>query len=383
MKPSRRAGCGCLLAVVLCLHAIVSLVLLRPRLVPPRPALPPGPDVTPMQRPTPAPRPTPQPTPTPDPERYLERVPARGVFSREDDDRRHRLAFGFIDHHGRSHDVVCAVDKLDHEREQTWFGYEERQMETLLDDALARRVAEELESRGLAPHVTIRFERGGAYRWSSQFQEVADGTELSRLILARQEWTQWMKGGFETERQRIEASLYKARGFLLEGRRLTIDYAQVAVRATAPLGDCFLALAGAAAGSSERQRLGLFLAFFQELRYEVPPDRVGLHEIQGLWVPTEVLVSGHGDCDSKSAAFCAVWRNLGPRAVLITVPGHALVAVEAKPGPQEHFIRLGNRYYVLCEIAGPAKRHPGLKPLSGHFRYVRIPAARERADAGL
>lgn len=380
MKPSPRAGCGCLLAVVLCLCAIVSLTLLRPRFFPPRPAPAPTPDEAPPPR---LPQPTPRPTPTPEPERYLERVPTRGVFNREDQGGRYRLAFGFIDHHGRSHDVLCAVDKRDYVREQAWFGYEQRQLDALLDDALARRVAEELESRGLAPHVTIRSERGGAYRWSSQFQDVADGTELSRLMLAREEWMQWMKAGFEAERQRIEASLYKARGFLLEGRRLEIDYAQIAVRATPPLLDCFRSLTAAAVGSNERQRLGLFLAFFQELSYQVPPDKIGHREIQGLWVPTEVLVDGRGDCDSKSAAFCALWRNLKPRVVLITVPGHALVAVEGKPGPQEHFIRLGNRYYVLCEIAGPAKRHPGLKPLSGHFRYVTIPAVRERAGAGL
>ena len=38
----------------------------------------------------------------------------------------------------------------------------------------------------------------------------------------------------------------------------------------------------------------------------------------------------------------------------------------------ERHVRLGNRYYVLCEPAGPAKLHPGLSDMSGSYEYVRI-----------
>ena len=106
-----------------------------------------------------------------------------------------------------------------------------------------------------------------------------------------------------------------------------------------------------------------------------PPVELGRH-ILGFRVPTAVLVRGAGDCDSKSATFCALWRHLPRRAILILVPGHALVGVEGKPRADEAYVRLGNRYFVLCEVAGPGKIPPGGEALSGSFEYVMIePAA--------
>jgi hypothetical protein len=95
----------------------------------------------------------------------------------------------------------------------------------------------------------------------------------------------------------------------------------------------------------------------------------------GFRVPLAVLARGAGDCDSKSAAFCALWRQVPARVVLVMVPNHALVAVEARPGPDQASIRLGNRTYVLCEVAGPARLPPGRTDQSGSFEYVVIEPA--------
>jgi hypothetical protein len=118
--------------------------------------------------------------------------------------------------------------------------------------------------------------------------------------------------------------------------------------------------------------MGLLVAFLQELRYEVPPDRVGQRDIFGFWVPAQVMASGEGDCDSKAAAFASLWRDRPSSVIVILVPGHALVGVEARPGPGERFVRLGNRYYVPCEVAGPGKIPPGQSGISGSFEYVAI-----------
>ncbi len=96
----------------------------------------------------------------------------------------------------------------------------------------------------------------------------------------------------------------------------------------------------------------------------------------GFYVPTEVLVNDHGDCDSKSAAFAALWRHLDTAVLLISVPRHMLVGVEVRPGPGEAFVRIGNRYFVLCEPAGPAKLHPGAERLSGDFEYMLLEPGR-------
>jgi hypothetical protein len=74
-------------------------------------------------------------------------------------------------------------------------------------------------------------------------------------------------------------------------------------------------------------------------------------------------------------AFAAMWRRLQPRVIVIRVPKHALIGVEGKPGPDESYVQIGNRYYVLCEVAGPAKLRPGYQPLKGSFEYVTIDPA--------
>jgi hypothetical protein len=59
-----------------------------------------------------------------------------------------------------------------------------------------------------------------------------------------------------------------------------------------------------------------------------------------------------------------------------------LLGVEMRPGPDERFVRLGNRYFVLCEVAGPAKRHPGWSDASGWFEYLLIEPAWSEAAEG-
>jgi hypothetical protein len=59
-----------------------------------------------------------------------------------------------------------------------------------------------------------------------------------------------------------------------------------------------------------------------------------------------------------------------------------LLGVEMRPGPDERFVRLGNRHFVLCEVAGPAKRHPGWSDASGWFEYVLIEPERYYAAEG-
>ncbi len=162
---------------------------------------------------------------------------------------------------------------------------------------------------------------------------------------------------------------------MLRGRELVIDHNALARRAMAHVDNCLQELLGAADGHPLKQLLGLLLAFYQELKYEVPPDTVGPKHILGLWVPAEVLAEGKGDCDSKAVAFAAMWRRLPPRVIVIRVPNHVLIGVEAKPGPDESYVQIGNRYYVLCEVAGPRKLRPGYQPLKGSFEYVTIDPA--------
>lgn len=353
-----RAGCVAA-AIVLLVAAVLAcafffLVLLRDLDVAWQP---PGPGATP------APRPTAVPTPVPD--EYLKRVDALNRFQRTQDGDDYLLRYGFIDHHGRRQEVACRIAQADHRKELAGFGYNRGELEAQADAVLQRWIDQELASRGLAPYVqaTVR----GGYRWQARFPEL-DSEELARLNVEAERFRGWIEAGFDRKRAEVEDAYLRERGFVLERNTIRIDYFGVVEGAEARLQDCARALAAAATEDSERQRLGLFIAFLQELRYEVPSNPPG-REIGGFYPPTEVLVNGHGDCDSKSAAFATLWRRYPGAVLLVEVPGHMLVGVEARPGPGLQSVRIGNRYYLLCEVAGPGKWHPGAKGLSGHFEY--------------
>jgi hypothetical protein len=65
-----------------------------------------------------------------------------------------------------------------------------------------------------------------------------------------------------------------------------------------------------------------------------------------------------------------MWRSLDAPIVFVSVPRHMLVGVEMKPGPRQKYVLIRNRYFVLCEVAGPAKLHPGKGDVEGQFQYV-------------
>jgi hypothetical protein len=304
-------------------------------------------------------------------EAYLSEVTSRNLFHRSESVDAFDLEYGFVDHQGESHDLACRVLRRDHERLVARFGYSEREIGAA---AAARQQAfadEELRRRGLAPYFRIEVTREAVASrtvatpgvWSSLQTGRANelGETLQRLVqeVARR-------------RREIEPALYEERGFRLEGSDLYVDYPAL-VRWSAPaLDGCAKALRWAGAGYDEREYLGLFVAFVQEIRYEVPPDVQDGRETLGFWVPTEVLVNGRGDCDSKAVAFCALWRAFAAPTILIVLPRHVLVGVAMPPAPGQQFVRLGNRYYVLCEIAGPGKVAPGARRVEGSFRYLTV-----------
>lgn len=342
----------------------------RPPSAPPPPSTPP---VATKRAPSRV-RPTP---PPPLPDEYRDHVGRLQEFSRSEVGGRFGLSYAFVDHHARTHRVYCEVPKGDHERESARYGYDEDEVNAALDAPLRRYLQDELEARGLAPYVRIKVSRG---RYSAESELPPMETEAQARLLGRiQEFFgPFWKDQVRRKRDELEAALFAEHGLTLKGGHYGPDYAQLAARARQPLDDCFRALARAGDGYGERQLLGLFVAFFQEIRYEIPPDTVGRRRTSGLWVPTEVVVGGHGDCDSKATAFASLWMNVGSPIILIDLPRHMLVGVEVRPGPGERYVLVRNRYFVICEVAGPGKWHPGaaghatLSGISGDFTYTML-----------
>lgn len=355
MKPVAQFALGCALSLGIGVVAMGALLLLAAHALP-----------TASEDGLPAPGAS----PTPLPEEFTPQVGSVHEFSREEQGGRYRLRYGFLDHHARRHEVTCVVERAALQSEKDAFGYDEDAVRTEYDRRLQRMVDAELRARGLAGYFKIRFYGWGGHEWSWDIPGSVGDAERVRAEREIALVERWLKGSFLKERDDVLASVYKPRGILLRHNRLSIDYAAIADRGVTGTSDCFQALYRAGEGSTLRQYLGLFVAFFQELRYEIPPGVEGGKEIHGLWVPSDVLVRGRGDCDSKSAAFAAMWRHMPTALLFIILPEHVLVAVEAPPWPGEHFVRLGNRTFLFGEVAGEAKIRPGFSAPEGNYEYV-------------
>lgn len=359
-----------LVTLALSLRALAFLQQHRPA-PEPRPvprAHPPRPRPAPTRRP--APLPTPEPTPAPD--TYARHVGALGRFEETETTWAFTVTYGFIDHNGREQTISCDVSRSEHEWQTEHYGYDEKDMDRQVDRLLAEEAARELRARGLEDTVQIDFREGGAYEARSHLPAGLSPEEHARRMSEVRGFYRWLEAELDQHRRRIERALYAERGIRLVGHTLTPDYAALATRASRPLADCFRALDRASSDDSERRRLGLFLAFLQEIPYVVPPARWHGRQTLGMFVPTEVMVGHHGDCDSKSVTFAALWRNFDTPVILVSLPRHMLVGVAVPPGPGEHFVQVGNRYFVLCEVAGPGKLHPGLEPIPDRFEYILI-----------
>ena len=112
-------------------------------------------------------------------------------------------------------------------------------------------------------------------------------------------------------------------------------------------------------GSDEM--IGAVLSLVQTaLRYKLPPMvENGVHS-GGLLPPARALLSGWGDCDTKTGLLAAVlgsWNTA--KMVGVAVPGHYLMAIRRLPGKGDMFVRHEGLEYVLLEPAGPAWLEPG------------------------
>jgi len=113
---------------------------------------------------------------------------------------------------------------------------------------------------------------------------------------------------------------------------------------------------------SEEDLIGAVLSLVQTaLRYKIPPLMEKRLHTCGLLPPARALLSGWGDCDTKTGLLAAVLGNWsGMRMVGIAVPGHYLMAIRRLPGKGDVFVRYEGLEYVLLEPAGPAWLEPGM-----------------------
>jgi hypothetical protein len=141
----------------------------------------------------------------------------------------------------------------------------------------------------------------------------------------------------------------------IDDRRIMVDFPAATQALQEPMKAVARAL-GATPGiaDNDRARVALALGFFQEVPYAVLEDS----ERQGgdfLTAPA-LLAQNRGDCDSKAVALAAVLRSYAPtrKLVMVTMPEHAILAVDLPAEPGDQTIRSQGRQYVALEAAGPA-----------------------------
>lgn len=114
-----------------------------------------------------------------------------------------------------------------------------------------------------------------------------------------------------------------------------------------------------AAYTSARAIIGLFATFVQAIPYiELPVTRKAEDGseifVGGVSMPLETLANNEGDCDTKCLLFASLLaRAGGPDLVFLRGGGHVFVGVATSPKPNDLYIKVRNKRYVLIELTNP------------------------------
>ncbi len=183
---------------------------------------------------------------------------------------------------------------------------------------------------------------GDGLRWKVEASDQATADQLMQKIkerLARSE-KDYLAGHL---RRRVDA------------RRIMVDFPAATQALQGPMTAVARALGATPnIADSDRARIALALAFFQEVPYAVLEDK---DRRGGDFLPAAALLAqNRGDCDSKAVALAAVLRTYAPsrKLVVVTMPEHAILAADVPAESGDQTIRAQGRQYVALEAAGPA-----------------------------
>jgi hypothetical protein len=169
----------------------------------------------------------------------------------------------------------------------------------------------------------------------------------------------------DLERKQAELIAYAASrgiGYWQEERAFGPGYRWIVKNSRGDVGDAVdkLAAAGREAGYSHaRAVLGLYATFVQTIPYKEQPvvrkARDGSEIfVSGVSMPLETLARNEGDCDTKCLLFASLLaRANGPDIVFLRGGGHVFVGVETAPRPNDRYVKLRTKRYVLIELTNP------------------------------
>lgn len=277
----------------------------------------------------------------------------------------------------KAHDVSCSIDIEPAQKLIDEFSYRHSEKASVIAADIGAQVRRELP-----PSLAFY----GEPSFSATYDEQNDRINLTRVWrwkeenlltaydrdFARSEITRWFdlrkKGFFD----RAQANFYRKRGFLWDARQgWVIDYARLVDRATPVLRNCIDAFGKEVARDPE-----LLMMFFQAMPFRPIKDKGTGWGTGGLRPPSSVMLQWEGDCDSKAATFCILHRRYSQGLFILRSPRHALVGVEqyssTPPAWRNKWpvreleaifykdpVQVENRYFIPCEVAGPASARYG------------------------
>ncbi len=198
---------------------------------------------------------------------------------------------------------------------------------------------DEVAASGQGARVDLR-RSGNRMDWNIEGRDQASVDALGRRLLDRLSASQ-------------DAFLSRHLRRKVDDRRIMVDFAAAVRTLQEPMRAAAWALGEDRIGITDRARVAHALAFIQAIPYAVldDPARQG-----GDFLPAPALLSqNRGDCDSKAVALAALLRTFVParKLAVVTMPGHAILAIDLPPEPGERTILVSGRVLVVLEAAGP------------------------------
>lgn len=188
----------------------------------------------------------------------------------------------------------------------------------------------------------------------------------------------------EAERNRI----LKSGLFKLEYDRIGIDYRAVIVtfaqRYCRPIAEHIVQILKSVGRDNRADRIAMAMAFVQDIPYGQPNFDDENWYFGGLIPPPLLILTGFGDCDSKSVLFCGIMSYLidCDDLILFSPPNHVLSGIRGVSDGTVTSIQYGSVRYILCETAGPRRTAFGELGLYYSEGYNVIPLNLTRAEMG-
>lgn len=206
--------------------------------------------------------------------------------------------------------------------------------------ALELDLRDEVERFGNGARINLTRNIDGL-RWTLQARDQKAADLLSRKVAERLE-----------REQQAYLKTYLRR--MVGEHRIMVDFAAAASAMQKPLRAVARALGEVPeVADDDRDRITLALSFFEQIPYVVLEDK---RRRGGDFLPGPALLAqNRGDCDSKAVALAAVLKTFTPtrKLAVVTMPGHAVLAVDLPAREGDWTVRVGGRQYVALEVSGP------------------------------